>query len=61
MARGESLNGGRGPFIDSHPEVFDTAPVVIALSRFVAYRDEIGDGDTLYAMMLRGRDFLLRE
>jgi choline-sulfatase len=52
IRRGQSRDGGWGPYVNSASEPFDTAVVLLALSR------ESGQGE-VKAMIRRGRDFLL--
>jgi hypothetical protein len=52
VRRGQSDDGGWGPFVNSPPEVFDTALVVIGLA---AQRDQA----KVRTMTTRGRGFLL--
>lgn len=52
IRKGQSHDGGWGPFVTSPPEVFDTALVVLALSR---YPREDGASDRVR----RGRAFLI--
>jgi hypothetical protein len=51
IRRGESRTGGWGPYVNSHPEPFDTAVVLLAL----ALRS--GDAE-VSAMIGRGREYL---
>ncbi len=51
VKRGESTDGGWGPFVSSPPEVFDTALVVLA---FTAQSDR----DRFAKWIARGRDYL---
>jgi hypothetical protein len=58
IARGQSNDGGWGPFASSPPESFDTAIVVLALVRFAATpRSDEMPG--LRGRIARGRSFLL--
>jgi hypothetical protein len=52
IRKGESKDGGWGPYVNSPPEPFDTAVVLLALAR---YPDEPGLKD----MIRRGRAFLI--
>jgi hypothetical protein len=52
VRKGQSKEGGWGPYVNSPSEPFDTAVVLLAL----AGRDDIPDGK---AMLRRGRAFLL--
>jgi hypothetical protein len=52
IRKGESQEGGWGPYVNSPPEPFDTAVVLLALAR---YPDEPGVRD----MVRRGRAFLI--
>ena len=52
LVRGQSKDGGWGPFAQSPPEAFDTALAVLALDQF---RDQPG----VPAMISRGRAFLV--
>jgi hypothetical protein len=52
LEQGESPEGGWGPFVNSPPEVFDTALALVALAR---YADRTG----VDAWIRRGRKFLL--
>jgi hypothetical protein len=52
IRKGESKNGGWGPYVNAVPEPFDTAVVLLAL---VHFRDETGVED----MIRRGRTFLI--
>jgi hypothetical protein len=58
MARGQSIDGGWGPYAQSPPEPFDTAVVVLALVRFgqTSYAREAPGLD---ARIERGRAFLV--
>jgi hypothetical protein len=53
IGKGESKDGGWGPYLNSPPEPFDTAVVTLAISR---YHDEPGVKD----MIKRGRAFLIK-
>jgi len=53
IREGESKNGGWGPYVNSPPEPFDTAVVILALSH---YLQEPGVKD----MIKRGRAFLVK-
>jgi hypothetical protein len=53
IRRGQSRDGGWGPFVTAPPETFDTALVVLALS-------EIADSSEVHTMRRRGRSFLIR-
>jgi hypothetical protein len=53
IRRGESKDGGWGPYVNSPPEPFDTAVVILALSH---YHEEAGVKD----MIKRGRAFLVK-
>jgi hypothetical protein len=55
VRRGQSSEGGWGPFVTAPPEVFDTALVVLAL---VGQRDRSSERDKMIA---RGRAYLLAE
>jgi hypothetical protein len=52
VRRGQSSDGGWGPYANSPPEVFDTAVVVLALR---AQKDQSALGE----LISRGRDFLV--
>ncbi len=52
LRRGQTADGGWGPFVTSPPEVFDTAVALLALA---TARDAAGARE----MALRGREFLL--
>jgi hypothetical protein len=52
IRRGQSSDGGWGPFVNSQPETFDTALVVLALA---AQRDSTVFGN----LLSRGRQFLV--
>jgi hypothetical protein len=52
IRRGRSADGGWGPFVNSPPEVFDTAVVVLALA---AQKDRTG----LASLVAGGRKFLV--
>ena len=52
IRKGEAKDGGWGPYVNSAPETFDTAAVMLALVR-QKDRDEYAD------MLRRGRTFLL--
>jgi hypothetical protein len=52
--KGQTADGGWGPYLTSPPEVFDTSLVLLGLAR---YRDRPGAAD----MIRRGREFLLAE
>jgi hypothetical protein len=52
LARGESPDGGWGPFVDAPPEVFDTALALVALARYPDHKGVDG-------WIRRGRSFLL--
>lgn len=54
LRKGQTRDGGWGPFTTSPPEVFDTALATLALSRFPKEAE-------LAAMTKRGRAFLLAE
>jgi len=51
--RGQTGDGGWGPYVTSPPEVFDTALVLLGLA---AHRDRPGAAE----MIRRGREFLVR-
>jgi hypothetical protein len=53
LRKGESKTGGWGPFVNSGPEVFDTALVVLALSRQP-------ESDEIRTWLRRGRAYLVR-
>jgi hypothetical protein len=53
IRKGESKDGGWGPYVSSAPEPFDTAVVLLALSQ---YPKEPG----VKEMLLRGRAFLVK-
>jgi hypothetical protein len=53
IRKGESKDGGWGPYVSSPPEPFDTAVVILALSH---YHEEAGVKD----MIKRGRAFLIK-
>jgi hypothetical protein len=53
LRKGQSPDGGWGPFVTAPPEVFDTALALLALA---SLRDEPGVGE----MAARGREFLVR-
>ncbi|HEV2949479.1 MAG TPA: hypothetical protein VGX70_19035 [Gemmataceae bacterium] len=53
IRKGESKNGGWGPYVNSPPEPFDTALVILALSH---YAEDPGVKD----MIKRGRAFLVK-
>lgn len=55
LRKGQSQEGGWGPYADSPPEVFDTAVVLIALSRWSNPPAETR------GMIARGRKFLISE
>ncbi len=56
IAAGESDGGGWGPYVNSPPEVFDTAVVLLALSaEYMRYPIE----RKLAASIVHGRDYLL--
>jgi hypothetical protein len=52
IRKGQSDDGGWGPFVTAPPEAFDTALVVLALC-------ELGDSAEVDRMMRRGRAFLV--
>lgn len=52
IRKGESRGGGWGPYVNSPPEVFDTALVVIALARQPKT-------DEIEALLRRGRAYLI--
>jgi hypothetical protein len=52
IRKGEAKDGGWGPYVTSPPEVFDTALVLLALSRQA-------DGEERRGMLRRGRAYLL--
>jgi len=52
IEQGQSSDGGWGPFVNAPPDVFDTALVVVALSRQL-------DTDKFAAAIARGRAFLI--
>jgi hypothetical protein len=52
IRKGQAKDGGWGPFVSSPPEPFDTAVVLLALSRLPAERNN-------QAMIQRGRGYLL--
>lgn len=52
LRKGESKDGGWGPYVNSAPEVFDTALVTLALSRQPA-------SDEIRTWLKRGRAFLV--
>ena len=54
LRKGESPDGGWGPFVNSPPEVFDTALVVLALAAQQPTSE-------LSAFIARGRKYLLAE
>jgi hypothetical protein len=54
IRKGEALGGGWGPYLDSQPEVFDTAVVLLALH-------EQGQTAQIRGWLERGRKFLLAE
>ncbi|MBL8792749.1 MAG: hypothetical protein JNM56_02465 [Planctomycetia bacterium] len=54
LRKGQSKDGGWGPFVNSSPEVFDTAIVVLALASAPPDSDTAG-------MLRRGRAWLVRE
>lgn len=58
LARGESESGGWGPFVNSPPEVFDTAAAVLALD---AARTARPQDQRLTAHISRGRAYLLTQ
>jgi hypothetical protein len=58
IARGQSDDGGWGPYASSPPEPFDTAVVVLALVRS-GLANDAADGPELRARLARGRAFLI--
>jgi hypothetical protein len=58
IARGQSNDGGWGPYALSPPESFDTAVVILALVRFAA-TPHAGEMPGLRARIARGRAFLV--
>lgn len=56
ISAGESDGGGWGPFVNSPPEVFDTAVVLLALH---AERAKYPDKRRLAAKITQGRNYLL--
>jgi hypothetical protein len=52
LRKGESKDGGWGPYVNSAPEVFDTALVTLALSRQPAT-------DEIHTWLKRGRAYLV--
>ena len=52
LEKGQSEEGGWGPFVASAPEVFDTALAVLALA-------SAGDSPSIRPMISRGRAFLI--
>lgn len=54
IRKGQSEDGGWGPFVNAGPEVFDTALVVIALSR-------LSETKETQDMLGRGRAWLIKE
>jgi hypothetical protein len=53
LRKGEAEEGGWGPYVNSSPEVFDTALVVLALSRQP-------DSEQMQTWVKRGRAYLVR-
>ncbi|HXG11073.1 MAG TPA: prenyltransferase/squalene oxidase repeat-containing protein [Gemmataceae bacterium] len=53
IRRGESKDGGWGPYVTSFPEPFDTAVVLLALTA-------LGEEKDVAAMIERGRAYLIR-
>jgi hypothetical protein len=53
IRRAQTRDGGWGPYVDSPPESFDTALVLLALSK-----TKTTPGETVAPMISRGRDFL---
>jgi hypothetical protein len=58
IRRGQSTDGGWGPYASSPPEPFDTAVVVLALMRFVKAEPSMAEPG-LHAQIERGRAFLV--
>ena len=52
IRKGESKDGGWGPYVNSPPEVFDTALVILAACR-------LSDDKELKTMLRRGRTYLI--
>jgi hypothetical protein len=53
LRKGEAKEGGWGPYVNSSPEIFDTALVVLALSRQP-------ESEEVRTWLKRGRSYLLR-
>src|SRR5262249_10981596 len=53
VRKGQSAKGGWGPYINSPPEPFDTAVVMLALARYETDKEDIA------AMIRRGRQYLI--
>jgi hypothetical protein len=54
IRKGESKNGGWGPYVNSSPEAFDTAIVLLAVSR-------LSDDKGVKEMLKRGRAYLIAQ
>ena len=52
LRKAQAKDGGWGPYVNSPPENFDTALVVLALARW-------GPQEEIKAMRQRGRDYLI--
>jgi hypothetical protein len=58
IRRGQSTDGGWGPYASSPPEVFDTAVVLLALVQFAGTEPGKADPE-LRTLIERGHDFLV--
>src|SRR5262249_30231137 len=53
IRKGQTRDGGWGPYVSSAPEVFDTALVLLALSR-------LGDKEDSAELIRKGRTYLVK-
>lgn len=59
IRNGKSGDGGWGPYVNAAPEPFDTAVVLIGLSRLRQHSEKHADGESLADLIRGGRKYLI--